>query len=59
MKLTAPKKFSDRLNGLPDNAQKAWEDALQAFREAQTIGHPAYFYPSEGSCQVLKGSSNV
>jgi len=55
MKLTAPIKFSDRLNGLSDNAQKAWEDALQAFREAQTVGHPAYFYPSEGARQVLKG----
>lgn len=55
MKLTAPKKFSDRLNGLSDNARNAWEDALQAFREAQTIGHPAYFYPSEEGRQALKG----
>lgn len=54
MKLTAPKKFSDRLNGLSDNARKAWEDALQAFREAQTVGHPAYFYPTDEGRQALK-----
>ncbi|MCO7728790.1 hypothetical protein NJB93_19610 [Brucella intermedia] len=47
MNQPSPKKFSDTLKGLSDNAQKAWEEALQAFREAQTVGHPAYFYPSE------------
>lgn len=47
MSQPAQKKFSDTLKGLSANAQKAWDEALQAFREAQTVGHPAYFYPSE------------
>lgn len=47
MNQSAQKKLSDTLKGLSDNAQKAWEEALQAFREAQTVGHSAYFYPNE------------
>jgi hypothetical protein len=42
-----PVRFSEQLSTLAERSQEAYQQALEDFRNAQTVGSPNYFMGSE------------